>query len=150
MLLFLLEPLVQVRRNFIFHNFFFILIGWRSLSAGRGWRVEWKASGGGGVKPPVLYKVSYFVDLFDFHIFFFVFSSRAIEESLMSSYNVSEPSNSQSGVSSSSDLISFESEDKELLEALSLSLKEQSERDKNRKLEDEMLQRALQISITDK
>lgn len=68
----------------------------------------------------------------------------------MSSYNVSEPSNSQSGVSSSSDLISFESEDKELLEALSLSLKEQSERDKNRKLEDEMLQRALQISITDK
>ncbi len=67
----------------------------------------------------------------------------------MSSYSLAEHPNSPSN-GPAADLISFDNEDKELLEALSLSLKEQTERDQNSKLEDEMLQRALQISITDK
>lgn len=47
-------------------------------------------------------------------------------------------------------MISVHREDKDLLTALSLSLKEQDERDRNKKLEEEMLQEALRISIRDK
>ncbi|XKL59351.1 hypothetical protein PGB90_000367 [Kerria lacca] len=73
---------------------------------------------------------------------------RTIEESLISSYGIAEHPRTESDPNT--DLISFHNEDKDFLEALSLSLQEQNERDKNLKLEDEMLQRVLEISITDK
>lgn len=83
-------------------------------------------------------------------IFCLLFYCRAIEESLLTSYGVAKPPSNASTEINNADLISFHEEDKELLTALSLSLKEQTERDKNTKLEDEMLQQALRISITDK
>lgn len=47
-------------------------------------------------------------------------------------------------------MIQFNKEDKELLAALSLSIKEETEREKNMRIEEEMLQQALRISMTDK
>lgn len=93
--------------------------------------------------------------MFCFHFFFLVQSNefwticRAIEESLISSYVGADSSEGASDVQNA-ETMRFNKEDKELLAALSLSIKEQTEREKNMKLEEEMLQQALRISITDK
>jgi len=82
---------------------------------------------------------------------------RAIEASLSLDYgnsaspNCSDVPQDAGNVDASvNDLISVHREDKDLMTALSLSLKEQTERERNKKLEEEMLQEALRISINDK
>ncbi|XP_065201096.1 ankyrin repeat domain-containing protein 13D [Planococcus citri] len=77
---------------------------------------------------------------------------RAIEESLILSYGAAETSSNPAIEPNvqSTEVVPYNNEDKELLTALSLSIKEQTEHEKNLKIEEEMLQQALRISINDK
>lgn len=60
------------------------------------------------------------------------------------------PEGENNATATMNDLISVHREDKDLMTALSLSLKEETERERNQKLEEEMLQEALRISINEK
>lgn len=80
----------------------------------------------------------------------FISNFRAIEESLILSYGNAETSTNIATESTIPTTVPFINEDKELLTALSLSIKEQTEHEKNLKLEEEMLQQALRISINEK